>query len=242
MQPEKRKLRIKVMAKNNKKASENDGFQSIESALTRTESYIESNGKKMVYIFAGLLLVVLIAISYNSFIREPKAQESWSESYKAEFYFAQDSFALALNGDGIYLGFLQIIEDYSGTPIANSAEYYSGVCYMRLGDFESAIQHLNKFNSNDPMVGPMATALIGDANMELGNTESAVKNYIAAANEASNEFLSPAFLMKAGQTYEILENYQEALNIYKKINTEYYNTPQQREIEKFIKRCEMKLQ
>jgi len=229
------------MAKKKNKTPENDGFKNVESALSRAENFIETNQKAFMWGLGGVLAIVLIVIGYYKFIREPRIQEAWSEAYKAEFYFEKDSFNLALNGDGAYPGFLDIIDDYGRTPMGNAANYYAGVCYMRLGDYESAIEYLDDFDSDDIMVGAMAINLIGDAHMELGDMDEALENYLDAAEEAENEFLSPMFLMKAGQTYELMNNYQEALNIYKKIESEYYDTPQQREIEKYIKRCEMKL-
>ncbi|MDD2387135.1 MAG: tetratricopeptide repeat protein [Bacteroidales bacterium] len=229
------------MAKKKKNTPGDDGFKSVESALSRAENFIETNQKAFIYGLAAILIIVLLVISYFKFIREPRTQEAWAESYKAEFYFEQDSFNLALNGDGAYLGFNDIIDDYGRTPMGNAAKYYAGVCYMRTGDFEAAIDNLKRFKSKDPMVGAMAVNLIGDAYMELGEIDKALKNYLDAAKRADNEFLSPIFLMKAGQTYELMENYQEALNIYKRIETDYFETPQQREAEKYIKRCEMKL-
>lgn len=229
------------MAKNKKTSQANESFKSVESALSRAENFIETHQKAFMYGLGGVLVVVLGVIAYFKLVREPRIEEAWSESYKAEFYFEKDSFNLALNGDGAFPGFLDIIDDYGSTPMGNSAKYYAGVCYMRLGDFESAISELEGFDSDDPMVGPMATNLIGDANMELGNMDEALKLYLEAAENAGNDFLSPVFLMKAGRTCELLGDFNQALEIYKRIESEYYNTPQQREIEKYIKRVEMKL-
>ncbi|PLX07179.1 MAG: hypothetical protein C0596_12165 [Marinilabiliales bacterium] len=124
--------------------------------------------------------------------------------------------------------------------MGNAANYYAGVCYMHLGKYETAIEYFEDFDSDDPMVGAMSINLIGDAYMELGDMEEALDHYLEAAEQADNEFLSPVFLMKAGQTYELMNNYQEAINVYKRIESEFYNTQQQRDIEKYIKRCEMK--
>jgi len=228
------------MAKKKKNTPENDGFKSVESALSRAENFIETHQKAFMWGLGGVLAVVLIVIGYYKFIREPRIQEAWSEAYKAEFYFEQDSFALALNGDGAYPGFLDIIDDYGRTPMGNAANYYAGVCYMHLGKYETAIEYFEDFDSDDPMVGAMSINLIGDAYMELGDMEEALDHYLEAAEQADNEFLSPVFLMKAGQTYELMNNYQEAINVYKRIESEFYNTQQQRDIEKYIKRCEMK--
>lgn len=229
------------MAKKNKKTAENDGFKSVESALSRAETFIEANHKAFLYGLIGVLVVVLGIIGYYKFIREPRIKEAWSESFKAEYYFEKDSFNLALNGDGVYPGFLDIIDDYGSAPMGNASKYYAGVCFMRLGDFESAITYLKKFKSDDPMVGAMAINLIADANLELGNIDEAINNYLKAAEKAHNDFLSPIFFMKAAQSYELKNEYKNALDIYKKIETDYFGTAQQRDIEKYIKRCEMKL-
>jgi tetratricopeptide (TPR) repeat protein len=230
------------MAKNKKNTPENDGFKSVESALSRAENFIETHQKAFIYGLGAILVVVLGVIAYYKFVREPRIQEAWSESFKAEYYFEKDSFNLALNGDGVYPGFIEIIDEYGSTPMGNAARYYAGVCYMRLGDFESAISELEDFDAGkDPMMGGMAIGLIGDANMELGNMDEALKLYLEAADVAKNEFLSPVLLMKAGRTCELKKDYKQALDIYKRIESEFYNTPQQREIEMYIKRCEMKL-
>jgi tetratricopeptide (TPR) repeat protein len=230
------------MVKNKKNTSENDGFKSVESALSRAENFIETHQKAFLYGLGAILVIVLGVIAYFKFVREPRIQEAWSESYKAEYYFEKDSFNLALNGDGAYPGFIEIIDEYGSTPMGNAARYYAGVCYMRLGDFESAISELEDFDAgDDPMLGGMSIGLIGDANMELGNMDEALKLYLEAAEVANNEFLSPILLMKAGGTCELKKDYKQALDIYKRIESEYYNTQQQRDIEKYIKRCEMKL-
>lgn len=233
------------MAKKEEIANQEEGLKNVESALNRTENWFEKNQKLLVIIFAAIVVVALLVIGYLKFIQEPKNQEALTELYKAEFAFAEDNFDLALNGiDGEYSGFAAIVEDYGRTPSGNAARYYAGVCCMRLGEYEDAINYLEGFDSDDPMIGPMAIALIGDANMELGNNDKAVKNYIKAADKADNEYLTPLFLIKAGNTYELIGNYQEALNVYNKVLDNYYTVLERNDktnIEKYIKRAEMHL-
>jgi tetratricopeptide (TPR) repeat protein len=229
------------MANKKQTTPEKDGFKSVESALSRAENFIQTHQKAFMYGIGGVLVAVLLVIGYFKFIREPHIKEAWAEAYKAEYYFERDSFKLALNGDGAYPGFLNIIDDYKRTPMGNAARYYAGVCYMRLGEYEAAISELEEFDSEDPMVGAMSIALIGDANMELGKLDIALEKYLEAAAAADNEFLSPIFLMKAGRTCELLKDNKQALAIYNRIEKEYYGTTQQTEIEKYIKQVEMKL-
>jgi tetratricopeptide (TPR) repeat protein len=227
------------MAKSKKSSSTREGIESVENTLSRTERFIEENSKYFVTGLVVVLVVVLGVVGYVRYIRAPHIQQAWEESYKAEFYFEKDSFNLALYGDGMYLGFLDIIDDYSGTPMGNAARYYAGVCFMRLGDYNEAINYLNKFKSDDPLVGAMSKAIIADANVELGNYDEAIKYYLEAVEVADNEFLSPAFLMKAAAIYEIQNDYSAALEVYHRIDKDFYGTTEQQSIEKYIKKAEL---
>jgi tetratricopeptide (TPR) repeat protein len=230
---------------NKEKTTQDESLQNVESALNRTENWFEKNQKIIIIIFAAIVVIALGIIAYVKFVREPKCHEAMTELYKAEFAFAEDSFNLALNGiDGEFSGFAAIVEDYGSTPSGNAARYYAGVCCMRLGEFEDAITYLEGFDSDDPMIGPMAVALVGDANMELGDNDKAAKNYIKAAEKANNDYLTPIFLIKAGNTYEIMGEYQKALDVYTRVQDEYYSVLERNDktnIEKYIKRAEMHL-
>ncbi len=213
-------------------------IEEAESSLNTTEKFIEKNRNLFFYGVIGILVIVFGIIGYNRYVRAPQMELAWNEAYKAEFYFEKDSFRLALYGDGFYPGFLDIIDEYRRTPIGNAARYYAGVCYMRMGEFSEAKRQLKQFKSKDPMVGAMAICLIGDAEVQLGNYRKAIGYYLDAEKQASNEFLGPIFLMKAARVHEELEEYAQALNIYKRVDTEYYGTTQQGQVAKFIKRAE----
>lgn len=227
------------MAKSKRRSGGQNNLETVESTLSRTERFIEENQK---YFMSGLVILLILVvgiIGYVRFIRNPHIAEAWEESYKAEFYFERDSFSLALYGDGFFPGFLDIIDDYGRTPAGNAARYYAGVCYMRLGDYDEAIRHLDRFKSSDPMVGAMAIAIHGDALVELGNPEKGLEKYLEAEKHASNEFLSPNFIMKAAAIYEELGDFEAALDLYKRIKTEYHGSSEQQEIEKYIQRAKI---
>ncbi len=90
------------------------------------------------------------------------------------------------------------------------------------------------------MVGPMATGAIGDAYMELGESDKAITYYLEAAGQDDNDFTTPLFLLKAGQVYELTENYDEALDVYNRIKDDYKMSNEGRSIEKYIARAEAK--
>jgi tetratricopeptide (TPR) repeat protein len=166
----------------------------------------------------------------------PKEKEAQSQMFMAERYFEQDSLRLALNGDGSYPGFLGIIEDYGSTKSAKLAHYYAGIIYLNQGQFQEAIDHLEKFKTKDVMLAPMAKGAIGDAYLELGNNVEAAEQYLEAADTYTNDFTTPAFLQKAAWTYELAGNTEKALEAYNRIRVEYPYSAEARDVEKSIAR------
>jgi tetratricopeptide (TPR) repeat protein len=80
----------------------------------------------------------------------------------------------------------------------------------------------------------MATSAIGDAYLELGNPDQAVRYYLKASKRDINDFTTPVFLMKAAQTYEHMGKWNQAIDIYKRIKKEHFQTQEGRDAEKFI--------
>lgn len=222
-----------------KKISDQDQFESVENALSKTEHYIEENQKSLTIIILAIIIIVGGYLGYKKLIVAPKEKEASAQMWMAEQYFAKDSFNLALKGDGNYLGFLSIIDDYSITKSANLAHYYSGICYLHMGDYKNAIDYLKKFESKDKMIAPIAMGSIGDAYMELGEIDEALSFYKKAANNFTNNFTTPLYLQKAGFAFEQLGKYNDALEVYKRIESEFPNSTEGRQIEKFIAQVEL---
>lgn len=224
------------MAKKSTKAEEN--IQAVEEALGKSERFIEENQKPITIIILVIVALVLGYFGFQRFYVQPKEKSAQADMFMAEKYFAQDSLDLALNGDGINSGFLDIASDYKFTKSASLANYYAGAIYMKKGDFENAIDHLKKYKSKDDILRPMALGAIGDAYVELGNNNMAISYYLKAADVSNNELSSPVFMMKAGWTYELMEEYQKAIDIYNEIRTTFPQSQEARELEKYIARAE----
>ena len=210
----------------------------VEEAFSRTEQFIEKYQQIILIVIGVVIVVVLGFFGFKRFYLAPKEKDAQSQMFMAEKYFEQDSLKKALNGDGQYLGFLAVIDEFGMTKSANLAHYYAGICYLKMGQFENALEQLNKFSSSDQFVGPMAKGAMGDANMELKQVQKAADLYMDAAEMRKNEFTSPLFMMKAGMAYEELGNYEKALNIYKQIKEKYARSNEGREIDKYISYAE----
>jgi len=218
-----------------------DNFENLEEALSRTEQYIENNQKKLTYIALAIVLVAAGIFSYQKYYRAPLEQNAQVEMFQAQRYFELDSFNLAINGDGNYDGFLDIMDNYGSTEAGNLAAYYSGISYLHLGEFQNAINYLEDFSSDDFMISTLAKAAIGDAYMELGNLEKAASNYMSASSSNTNNFTTPIYLQKAGIAYEMTGNYKDALAAYEKIEKDFSKSSEARDIEKYITRAKLKL-
>ncbi len=214
-------------------------IEGIENALSRTELYIEENQKSLTVIVLAIAIIVIGFTLYKRYIVGPKEVEAQDQMYIAEQYFEKDSFNLALNGDGNNMGFLEIIDEYGITRVANLANYYTGISYLHLGEYENAIDYLKDFDSKDQIVKSVATGSIGDAYLELDNEKDALSMYLKAAKQRKNQFTSPIYMMKAALVYEGQKNYKKAIALYEEIKKDYPESTEAKDIDKFIARIEI---
>ena len=230
------------MAKQNVVKNEGDErLESIESTLSNAELFVEKNQKAIIIVLAVVLVAVLAFFGVKKFYLEPREENAQKAIFHAEQYFEKDDFNSALNGDGNYLGFVDVINDFGGTKTANLAKYYAGICCLNTGDFNNAISYLKDFNGKDVMLTSMAAGAMGDANMELGNMAEAAKCYENAAMNSANNFTSPMYLLRAGMAYEMAGNYQKAIDMYKTIKSEYPTSNEGFSIEKYIARAQSEM-
>jgi len=226
------------MAKKKKKSASPQTLQNVEQTLTKTEQFLEENYKSLL---TGLTIIVaLVGIFWLARIYLHKRNdEAQSQIYQAERYLEMDSINLALYGDGNYLGFLDIADEYKYTNTGNLALYGTGICYLHLGEYEEAIDFLNKYSKKDKVIGSLAIGATGDAYVEMGDYEKGISKYLEAADFASNSFNSPIFLMKAAELYELNNSYTEALEIYERIKSEYPESTEGSSIDKYISRVKL---
>ncbi|MBO7495609.1 MAG: tetratricopeptide repeat protein [Salinivirgaceae bacterium] len=223
------------MSKNTKE-QQPDGLENVQETLNKAELFIDNNKSVISYTVIGILAVVAIFFAFQRFYLVPKNNEASAAMFGAEQYFQRDSFDVALNGDGNYAGFLDVIDDYSITQTAKLAHYYAGLCYMYTGDYESAISHLKKFKSKDITLSVVALGVIGDAYVELGDEAKGASYYEKAATNVNNEFTSPLYLNKAAQVYEKLGNYKKALALYTAIKDKYAMSQEAMQADKNIEK------
>lgn len=204
---------------------------SFEEALKKYQTII-------IIAVAAVLVVVFGALAINKWIIEPKQNEANAQMFAAEASFAAGDYEVALNGDGNNFGFADVIKEYKGSA-AKSAYFYAGVCELQLGNNEAAISYLKNYKGKDKIFAGRAICCMGDAYANSGKTAEAIKCFVKAAKVSDNEF-SATYLLKAGVASEDLGDDASALKYYQKIKSDYPNTLEGYDIDKYITRIQNK--
>lgn len=226
-----------MASKKEKEIKGEERLENVESALSKTELWIEEHQNLIYGIIAAIIVIAGIIWGLKA-LNDKKDRAASNEIFTAQNYFEQEMYEAALNGDGNYLGFADVYDSYKSTKTGKLAAYYAGICNMKLGNFNEAIDYLKKYTNKDEILSPMALGAIGDCYMELGDLQSAASFYEKAANKSDNEFTAPMFLTKAGMTYEMLEDYANALKCYNNLKADYPLSNEAFEITKSIAHVE----
>lgn len=205
------------------------------------QQQLERNQKLIGYFASGLIVGVLAYLGYKQYILAPKIEQAREEVFVAQQYFAKDSFQLALNGDGNYPGFLEVAERYGSTPTGELAHYYIGIIYLKQGEYQSAIEHLEQFETESYLITPMRLGALGNAHTELGELSKASDYFLKAANDHPNELTSPRFLFKAGLVLEADGQLEKARDTFEKLKREYAGSSYGQDAAAYLGRIEGKL-
>lgn len=218
---------------------QNQGIDSIEinETINKAEGYISENKKSISIIVGAVLVVILGYFGYTNLIVKPQEENAIREMFMAERYFQMDSVNLAINGDGQFMGFQEIIDNYGSSSSANRAHYYLGMCYMKKGEWDNAIEYLSGYDAEDDVTGALALGAIGDANLEKGNNEEALNYYMKAVDWDKNQFTSAIFLLKAATVKELQNDYKGATDLYERIKKDYPQSTEARDIDRYIARA-----
>lgn len=212
-------------------------FNTLDESASKTEEWVIKNQSYIFGVVGVVAVIVLSIMGYNRFVAEPSAKEAMNEMYQAQTYFndavngiEQDSlFNLSLNGGNGKYGMLDIIDEYGSTPAGNLANYYAGMAYLNLKDYQNAITYLSNFSSDDKMLSPIAKGGIGDAFVQLNQLEDGLDYYSQAVNDNTNNFTTPLYALKAAKVAIELEQYSTALDFLNRIKEEFSTSTEAKE-------------
>ncbi len=215
-----------MATKQSKKEHHNEVLENPEvlaERIGRGEAFLKQNSKVLGGVLAAAVILIggILFFQINNQNQNEKAQ---AEMFQAVYFFEQDSIDFALNGDGINKGFLTIAEDYPRTDAANLAHFYIGSIYLSQKKFQEALTHLEDFSADDYLVQSKAISLVGDAQLELGQTDQAIASYTKAARTNENKYTTPKYLAKLAVAQEEAGKIADAIATYAEIEEKYYES------------------
>lgn len=225
--------------------TEKDPEVKIENALGKTEAWFEKNWKTLAIIVAAILVAAGIVYAYEGLYKIPRGKKAADAMFVAQQLFAQQDYATALNGDGNNLGFAEVADTYNGTPQGRLAAHYAGICYVKEGDLDGALEYLSKYKPSrgipNAIINAQNEGLKGDIYVQKGDNATAVKHLRKAVEAADNMLTAPTYLKKLGLALEATGDYAGAVEAYRRVSDEYPMSLEARDIEKFASAAEQKL-
>ena len=215
--------------------------------ITRARGFWMNYSKPIIYIGAAIILLGGGWLVYKYMIKLPNEEKANDAVYVIQKSFSDFSNAQAdstkaflanrvLNGDGA-IGALKFISKYDGTDGANLCNYYAGACYLYLKQFDKSIKYLKDFSTSATQIKSRAYGMIGDDYSELKKNSDALDYYKKAAEvNEKDEFTSSEYLLKAGMFAESIGNKKEAIELYKKIKTDYPLSDKAANIDRYLAR------
>ena len=216
------------MAKNKSKGAEHDILEESNEKLSHVFTNAEYFFEQYKNIILGVIAVLVIGVggwwAYNNLVKGTKETKEKDGIIYANKYLEMDSMTQALKGDGVHLGFEAIAKQYSGTAAGNRAAFGAGVANLKLGKFAEAIKYLEDFSTDDAVLNARKFGCIGDAYAEQNQMDKAIDSYKKAADVADNDITAPTYLYLAALALELKGNKKDALELFKKLNTNYPNS------------------
>ena len=208
-----------------------------DKVILKAQRFFQDFGKQMVIGVGSIVIVVVGFYAYKEFVTKPKEEKASELLYKAQGYFSQDSSNLVLNGDGTSKGVLYVINNYGGTKSANLAKYYAGVSYLKLGQFDKAIEFLKDFSTDAKQVQMVAYGCLADAYAESGKKDDALDYYQKAGQTfEKDENASAEYLFRAALLSETIGKEDKALELYKDIKDKFPKSEKGTQVDKYIYR------
>lgn len=219
---------------------EEKDWEKIDSAVHKSENFIEKY-QKQILIGIGIVVVVVSGyLAFRHFYLGPKNVEAQVALFKGEQYYRNGQDSLAIYGDANgYVGFESIISDYGSTDAGNLAKLYAGICYANMGQYDKALVHLKGFSGGDKVLSQLVNGTIGDCLSNTGKENDAVSYYVKAAKGVDNPSQSPILYKKAGLIYRNQGNYDKVVETFTTIKNQYMNSPVAMEADKYIEEANL---
>jgi tetratricopeptide (TPR) repeat protein len=225
--------------------TEKDPEIKIENALGKTEEWFEKNWKPIAIAVAAVLVIAAGIYAYEGLYKVPQGRKAADAMFVAQQLFAAEDYTGALNGDGVNAGFLEIIDSYGGTREARLAAHYAGICYLKGGELDNALEYLSKYRASrgvpNEIINAQNEGLKGDIYVQKGDYATAVGHFRSAVDVSDNSLTAPLYLKKLGIALEATGDYAGAVAAYRRISDNFPTSLEARDIEKYASAAEQRM-
>lgn len=234
------KIEVTIMANNeNLGSKKSEQLQENENFVTKVLSFFSKYQNIIYGIIIGVLVIILAILAFNRFYVQKKNAEAAAQIVQPIQWLTKGdtaSLKMALEGDGENDGFLDIASHYKITKTANTANYYAGLAYLKLGQKEDALDYLKKFKKKEDVLWYACQATIGDLYDEQGDDSKAI-SYYEKAVKGKDPFFTPIALFKLGQMYERQGDWKKALAAYETIEKDFYTEYNRMSVAQYAERA-----
>ncbi len=173
----------------------------------------------------GFVLVIGLTIGYFMYSSQQETQAQNLLGIAEQSLF-QGDYETALYGDEeeFTLGFVQIANNYSRTDAGNLAIYYAAVSEFELGNHESALNFIERFNKPRGIMGVSPATFHATVLLEMERYEDAAAMFERAANWDENSATTPSNLFQAAQAYHEAGLNEDASRVLEQILQDYPNS------------------
>lgn len=219
--------------------AEKKNVQDIESSevvIAKAKDFWGKYGKIVTILSLAVIVLGGGWLIYKKMYKDPEEVKASDAIFKAEEYYRMDSLNLALNGDGQNWGFLKVADKYSGTKAGELANFYAGVCYVKLNDNDKAIKYLKKFSTDSKPTQARAYKLLGDAYGDKGDFKEAFDYYKKAGHYFEKDVYNSAdaLFLAAYLAQRSLNDTKSATELYKEIKEKFPQTQQASQAETYL--------
>lgn len=207
-----------------------------EVVIAKAKDFWDRYNKPILVISSIIIILVGGYYIYLGFFKNPREAKATDAIFKAEEYYRMDSLNQALNGDGMYPGFLKVIQQYGNTDAGNLARFYAGDIYLKMGDNERAITQLKKFKTSSKIVQARSYKLLADANADLGKNQEALDYYKKAARYFEKDETNSAeyLFMAAYFADRVVKDQKQAIELYKELKQKFSKTSQGQQADNYL--------
>lgn len=188
----------------------------------KSQSYFEQN-KNRIYMYAGVLVVVILAVIFFINQRAASNEKAGVELSRVMELYDQGSFLEAIEGrQGTnIIGLKRIVDEYGSTENGETAKIYLANSYSMLGRIDEAFKYYDDYSGSVDMF--KAAALAGQASYYSSNGEfkKGADLYNRAARVSKEIAQRPEYLLQAAINYINAGNPSDAKDLLQTIKDDY---------------------